>query len=655
MQGQLLWRLAKRSFMSHRLVYGPFILANILLFAANYILISLNNNDYIQTRHINLPYIMMIGIVLGTLVIMIISYYTSRFVQESLTKEYGLYSILGLEKKHIQRVSLYQNLMAYIPVVILSSVLGYFAGNFFFVILNRVMQDTGATFMDYPMDWMSVKIVIGLVTILFIVIQITNTFKIHRLNPLELFKDDRKGQGDPKSRWVFLIIGLVTLGLGYYFALTITDVMSAFQWVLVIALLVLIGTYALTASFITIFLKFIRSRRSVYYKPQNFLTISGMLHRLSRNAVSIASIAILVTGVIMMTGLSLTTYRGLEHQVENVMRRDHFTFLYSRYDQPVRENVENLEELMLDLEEEFDVSNGVVVEELSMMTYLHDNEFYLVEPGDDTSAFPSGGQNVFLMLGLKEDLEPEANIDVSGQEWIISSNSLDITSLETVVIGGAEYPVKETNATLISSNEGTETVYLALNSLEEMETISQYPQVAPTYQISETLYFDSEGGIEEELNDYAAQHVDMHIQHASDLRQFVYELNGGLIFIGILMSILLTIGTVLVLYYKQIGQGVSDRHNYQIMKQVGLPNSLIRKTIRQQVLWLFFLPLIIGIIHNAVASHILFKMMGILGLREWSIYFTSFALMVLLFAALYFIFFLLTSRSYYQIVNFVED
>ena len=656
MKTSVLWQLAKRSISGHKKTYVPFIFANILLFASEYILLSLSANEYIQERHEALPLLLNIGLVLGSLVIMIIAFYTSFFIQNQLTKEFGLYTILGLEKKHVRRVSFYQLLIPYLIVIISAPITGYLTGQFLFVMLNRIMKDTGASFMDYPIDWMSVGVVILLITALYLTIYFVSVWKIYRLNPLDLFKDSRSGSGTPKNRWITLIAGLVLTGYGYYLALTVTDILQAFSTLFIAILCVILGTYLLMNSLLTILLKVMQGNKKFYYKPVSFLTVSGMLHRIGNNTVALASTAILATGVILVSGLVLSTYRTMENQATNVQPLDYQAFMKAEFDMSNDEKATQLNHILSEIDEQFEVTESHIEKsQFINANFVNNGLLPLYAPDDPRNeALPNDSKRIFLLLSTKENYYDSINeTPTEGDEWIISTNTLDIENVDALTVNDQKTDTKIVENTMISSVYGIEVLYIALNSEEEIQQLSSTLEYEYPEELQHTLHFDIRDNTPEKeaVIQKIVDENEAVVESKRAATAIIYQLNGGLLFIGILISLILLIGTGLLLYYRQVSQGVEDQKNYQIMKQVGLPNSLIKKTIRRQVLWIFFLPLLIGIIHNIVASKLLFTLMGMIGLSKFSVYASSFLIVTVAFSLLYLIFFWLTSRVYYQIVN----
>ena len=360
MKLSILNKVAFRSMLSHKRLYYPFLLAVSVLFSLEYILISLLQNDYVHEFHPNLKFIVGIGVFFSSLLIIIITLYTSNFIQSNQTKEFGLYTVLGLEKKHIRWITFIQIVFSWFVTSLISVVLGYLSGSLMFVGLNRLMKDTGAGLMNYPFQIESAFATMAILFGTFLISFVITAIKIGRLNPIELLRSAHKGQEEPRGRWWMTIIGLVALGGGYYIALTTNDVLGSLQNLFVGIFLVIIGTYFLFVSLSIFILRALRKNKKIYYKPNNFLSISGMLHRMNNNAVSLASITVLASGVILVMGLTLSLYRTMESQIQDSMPYDYeiSTASVESYENNPSENEDILNQTINEVNQHDELSGG---------------------------------------------------------------------------------------------------------------------------------------------------------------------------------------------------------------------------------------------------------------------------------------------------------
>ncbi|MGX7108047.1 FtsX-like permease family protein [Facklamia miroungae] len=647
---------AIKSMKSNKALFLPFSLASIILFALEYIILSLTSNQYIIDRSPALGSILMIGVFFATLLIIIIVLYASSFIRKKLTQEFGLYSILGLEKKHVRRISLTQFVILLIINASFSILIGYLTGNFLFVLLNRLMKDTGAGFMDYPFDSSAAIVTLILMVATYSIIYFLSALKIQRLQSLDLMKDSRKGHGRVNNRWIILVICLVTLAAGYYIALTTKGVLDSLSMIFIAIFLVMIGTYTFFMAFLVFVLKMMQKNKPYYYQPTHFLSTSGMLQRISKNATSLASITILASGILMVLGMTLTTYRNMENAAEGSMPREYeVSFAPSQaYEKTTEEQLDLLQKFQSELQSTDLISNDLIeTNALETVLIKEDHIYPLLELGQKQKV--EQGENSFVVLGLKADyLARYPDDSIQEDQWVLASNLKDLSHWKKIYWKeGKARSVYIGKGEIIPPIIGVDALYLGLNSLEELQAMQRYLLDNPEAKLStvSSLYFDLKEVQFENTVQKLADKRGFIIESKAIKKESLYQLNGGLLFIGLIVSSVLIIGMILMLYFKQVSEGHEDKKNYQIMKQVGLPIKLIKKTIRSQVLWVFFLPLIFALIHNLFASQIIFKVLGLLGVNNFNDYLISFTIVVLGFVLFYLIFYQLTSQAYYRIIN----
>lgn len=668
MRYSILSKVALRSISALKKLYYSYLLAVILLFSLEYVLLSLMKNEYVNTFHPDLKMLVGIGVFFTTLLIIIITLYTSSFIQNNQTKEFGLYTVLGLEKKDIRFIILVQNLFNWVVTSIFSVVLGYLSGSIIFVGLNRLMRDTGATMMEYPF---SIDTAIAVSVILFgtfFVNNLIHSIKLRGLNAIELLRSSNEGQSEPKNRWLMMIIGLISLGIGYYIALTTNDVVDSLLNIFIAIFFVMIGTYLLFSSLSVFVLKSLKNNKRIYYKPNNFLSISGMLHRMNNNSVSLSSIAILCSGVILVLGLTLSLYRTMEGQIDKAMPYQFEISPVSEesYEADVTENEALMEEIIEQVSEQGEVSDANIRSDVMMFGYL-DGQKLQPLPGVDTQEAKElensgSGQRVILQVETIDSYNgfTGENERLEDGEVLITSNLLDTSKLDHIDVNGNEYSTKKVSDEVVPANFAVEIIYLAFPTQTEIDQVRQvylsYNQSDNSYyeeNYSTTAYFNVEGdseNIKSTLNKLADEYT-LSVEEQEEFSQQMYLLYGGLLFIGLVVSAVLLIGTVLMLYFKQISEGYEDRENYRIMQQVGLPNSLIQKTINSQIIWVFALPILVAIIHNLFASKIVYTLVGLFGSRDLTVFMTSYFGVLVVFSLVYLIFYRLTSNTYYKIIK----
>ncbi|MHC3418424.1 hypothetical protein [Aerococcus urinae] len=448
------------------------------------------------------------------------------------------------------------------------------------------------------------------------------------------------------------------MGTGYYISLTTTNIMQVIYKLLLAIVLVVLGTYCLYNALSIIILNWQKQRKSYYYQPKHFLSVSGMLYRMKANAWSLASIAILSTGVMLVLGLTVSTERGLESMVDRFQARDYLIELQG----PVVE--ESFDQQRNRLEE--------AVDELSQLAPLEDvnymlsfGQLSLSEVEDKSLRLQAFTPNDEISQGLVlfgESLDGY-NKNYASQESLAEDQVLMATSrdhldqVDQVKVGDKTYQVKHIPINRLPLIAGLDALMLVFPS---QEALAHAYQASNTSQaigffkspLSYKATFDAKDNkelIDQHLEDYEAEGLVINSKSAS--RASLYKLNGGFISIGAIVSLVLFIGCFLMLYYKQLSEGQEDINNYRIMRQIGLPKSLIRSTIRQQIFWIFGLPLLTAIIHIAFAYPILRQGLGLMAIKDPTLILTSFLGVIICFILVYYLMYFITSKAYYHMVT----
>jgi len=334
------------------------------------------------------------------------------------------------------------------------------------------------------------------------------------------------------------------------------------------------------------------------------------------------------------------------------------------YQNPPAENEEFLSEIVGDLSDYGEVENVRTQTNLIVGAYLAgDSLEQLPAAGSpEEEALDPSGQSVYIYAETVDTYNKlnNASETLAEDEVLLTSNLLDTDEMSTIDINGRTYETKIVSSDALPANSGVESLYLGVSSQEQLNTIQEeYQTYSPnTGEYTETsynmaVYFDVAGdetAISNRLDELANDH-NLNVETMEETRNSAYSLYGGLLFIGTVVSVVLIIGTVLMLHFKQISEGYEDRNKYNIMQKVGLPDSLIRKTIRSQIIWVFLLPILVAIVHNIFASNIMYSMIGLLGLSDPTIFITSYFGVIVVFAFTYLAFYWLTSKTYYNIIN----
>ena len=650
---------AKRNLHANRLLEIPFVLSIGIMFLLFNIMVSLLSNHYVLTRHADLPSVIQFGVVMVAIFAFIFVMYANGFLIKRRNKEFALYGILGLEKKHIRKILFIEYFVLFICALIIGVIGGYIFGKVTFIALNYLLKDTAGSLMDYPFSIKSCVSTAVLAFVLFVITLIRNNIKIYLATPVQLLGNQHKGEGEPKNRYLFLLLGFILLGAGYAIALTVQGILSSLVYFFSAALLVLFGTYLLYISFSIFILKLQRRNEKFYYKPTHFLSVSGLLYRMKANAVSLASVSILSTGVLITLSVTAAIYSTIQKTVDYVMPRD---YSLSSDVLVTTENKDEIERVLYTAANQgLEVSNGL---EDDYVSYGYETAANRV--GDELTVLKSE-QALKPYFMIVRDLasynkRTHQQIELKDNEILMCTNQKNLLDLDQVKIGDITYTIHKV-PNFIPSTYAVESYGIIAKDFTVMKKIGEVLQMKNidtgeyyTPNITANLNWNLKSNVVDKTKYFATQSTYAK-EHSFDFEtreatiKKAYELNGGFLFLGILIGIIFIVGTVLITYYKQINEGYEDRDKFQIMKKVGLPDQLIHQTSNSQVLWLFLAPLAVATLHSLVASKIVSQLLGLFAVNSYMEYAQMLFAVIGIFFIVYFVIFRLTSRAYYRIVH----
>ena len=650
---------AKRNLHANRLLEIPFVLSIGIMFLLFNIMVSLLSNQYVLTRHADLPSVIQFGVVIIAIFTFIFVMYANGFLIKRRNKEFALYGILGLEKKHIRKILFIEYFALFICTLIIGIIGGYIFGKVTFIALNYLLKDTAGSLMDFPFSKTASVSTAVLAFILFVITLIRNNIKIYLATPVQLLGNQHRGEGEPKNRYLFLLLGFILLGAGYAIALTIQGILSSLVYFFSAALLVLLGTYLLYISFSIFILKLQRSNEKYYYKPTHFLSVSGLLYRMKANAVSLASVSILSTGVLITLSATAAIYSTVQKTVDNVMPRE---YLLSSDEIVTTENKNEIEHILYTAANQgLEVSNGI---EDDYVSYGYMTSATRV--GNELKALKSDqAQKPYFMIVsdlASYNKRTHQQITLKDNEILMCANQKNLLDLDEVKIGDITYRIYKV-PNFIPSTYAVESYGIIAKDFTVMKKIGEVLQMKNidtgeyyTPNITANLNWNLKSNVVDKTKYFATQSTYAK-EHSFDFEmreetiKKAYELNGGFLFLGILIGIIFIVGTVLITYYKQINEGYEDRDKFQIMKKVGLPDQLIHQTSNSQVLWLFLAPLAVATLHSLVASKIVSQLLGLFAVNSYMEYAQMLFAVIGIFFIVYFVIFRLTSRAYYRIVH----
>lgn len=642
-------RLAINNLRKNKSTYFPYMISCILVICMFYVMhaISVNVSGGSFLGAAQMTVILMLGIWVVGLFAILLLFYTNSFLIKRRKRELGLYSILGMEKRHIAGVLMFENLFTSLFSLVMGIAAGILLSRLaFLVLLNILGLNVQIPFSISPS---SILFTITLFGLCFLLTSLSNLRQIHISNPLSLLQGSRQGEKEPKTHWLLAIIAFAALGGGYYLSLTTNNPMDAIGTFFIAALLVIVGTYALFIAGSVVILKMLRANKRFYYRPRNFISVSGMIYRMKQNAAGLASICILSTIVLVILSSTVCLYLG-EQEIITL-----------RYPQDVIATAgyaEGIQEAADEAAKKAAAESGVTIEK----TYAYPSAVVLSALEDDV--FSSGHpDNItydriyelrFISLSDFNRLEGQSQTLQPGEVLVTDAKGVP----DTFVMAGQTFTVKDRISCDVQVGNYSKHMIIVLPD----ETSVQSFASSMSGNINSLTYkygVDVNGSVEDVKlfsSNLAKQMADRGIDVSGVTDTHDEKLNylsifGTLFFIGIFLGALFMMATVLIIYYKQVSEGYDDRDRFEIMQKVGLSKQEVRSTIHKQILMIFFLPLLLATLHIAMAFNSISQMLTAFSLDNSILFLLCTIGTILVFAVVYGIVYALTARTYYKIVQ----
>ena len=656
-------KLAISNLIKNRKLYYPFALSVILAVTISYLFYSLAfNPKIVDLRGASaIQFTLQLGLVVVTLASAIIVLYANSFVMKNRSKELGVYGMLGLEKRHLIGMTFKELLIFGLVTVTAGIGIGALFDNLIFALLLKLAKmkvELVATF-----QWSVVLSILLVFGFIFLVIVFLNSVRIIRMDALQLSRE--KAKGEKKGRFLVLqtLVGLITLGGGYYLAQSVKDPVSAVLTFFIAVMLVIFATYLLFNAGITVFLQLLKKNKRYYYQPNNLISVSNLIFRMKKNAVGLATIAILSTMVLVTMSAATSIYNGSENMKKLMYPHD-----FDVKGQQVE--VEDLDKLLTQYasEKNLTISNKDVLNYASFgLSSQEGTKLTIFEKGQN-NVMP---KTVFLVFDQKDyEKMTGQKLNLTGNEVGLWARNDQLKGQKAFSLNNQDYTIKEAIQQDFAMNH-VSNQYVLLVSDYNYLVVPNLQNFLEQYQDS-AVYTQFYGGMdvtasqEEQLkltDDFDAyvnnfshnlKSEDAMVYNGTTKTDAIAEMNalfGGILFIGIFLSIIFMIGTVLVIYYKQISEGYEDRERFVILQKVGLDQKQIKQTINKQVLTVFFLPVIFAFLHLAFAYHMLSLILKVIGVVDTAMMLSVTLSICGIFALIYVLIFMITSRSYRRIVQ----
>lgn len=635
-------KLAVTNLKNNRKTYVPYIFTGVLTVMMFYIIDALSRGKGITQDTLKICLQYATGVIVVFAVIFL--FYTNSFLIKRRKKEIGVYNILGMGKRHIARMMAVETILTAGISILGGLVFGIIFGKLMYLLLLKILRNS--VDMQFSVNGTAIVQTVILFAGIFLLTYLYNILQIQLVNPVELLHGGNQGEKEPKSRWLLVIVGVAALGNGYWIALTTEAPLEALLKFFVAVVCVIIGTYALFIAGSIVVLKILRKNKAYYYNPKHFTSVSGMIYRMKQNGAGLANICVLSTMVLVMVSTTVSLYAGMEDILDSRFPRD-VSIVCNEADTNKEETLQRL------IKEQCEKAGVKITDRVryrygSMNAVLKGNNLEKVE-----QYYPDNHFYYVEMITQEEYNRIEKkNVSLKGQE-ILTYTTNGKCGKKQINIAGQNYQVKKELSEMTSQPKSTaemyKTLYIVFANAEQIERIESF-----SYADKFNLKGDDgkqKEALEQIQNEFYEKFPDGTMESRMLSRSSFYELYGGLFFIGIYLGSMFIMATVLIIYYKQISEGYDDRERYQIMQKVGMSKKEVKRSIRSQVLSVFFLPLVVAVIHVAVAFKVMTKILGVLNLTNVSLFAVCTIITIAVFAVFYIIVYSITAKEYYRIVN----
>ena len=650
---KLIFSMATSNLKKNHSLYLPYALTTIMVTMILYITHALSAMPELSTLRGGgaIAQTLGFGVIVVQLVALLTILYANAFVTKNRLKEYGLYSILGLDRKNIQLLSFIELLLFSVVSVGLGIVLGIVFHRFSFAVLLKLIRIPIG--IEYSMQLGSVGFVLISMAFIFGVVFFLNATKMYMSRPLEMLSEKKKGE--TKGRFILLraLIGAGLLGGAYYMSQTIEAPVAALYSFFVAVLLVVLATYILFDAGSIALLSLLQKNKRLFYQPTNFISISNLKFRMRKNAAGLASICILSTMVLVTLATTVALQTGTADLLKKSYPTDYSATAFVEDTSTINQLSEQISKIKAQ-------SKGTIANEMNYLSVLRAAksmdggvDIEGVYPGDSPAAFITflsaedynrifgtnykPGDNEAVLGLVKGDDKNVSAIRVNGQLTLQVKEMMDSTGFKEklpqlpYVADNVYVAVVKDPSKMIDAKLGRGFYYALWNTSTDIQ--------------AKTEEFEAYANVLEASNEDFIT-----VGSREDAAKDIYGFMGSLLFVGALLSIAFFIGAVLVIYYKQISEGYEDRDRFVILQKLGIDQKTIKKSINRQVLIVFFLPLVTAFIHTAFAFKMYRKIIQLFGV-DGNITLNATIVIGAIFVVVYLIVYQITSRSYYKIIK----
>ncbi|HEL1737175.1 TPA: FtsX-like permease family protein [Streptococcus suis] len=643
-------KLAGQNIRKSMGVFAPFVLASLVLFTLICSMFLLMLSPVMKTMGYGAVSIGL-GVIVLTIFSVIMEIYSFNFLMKQRAREFGLYNMLGMNKKKVALIASLELMMIFLLVVVLGSVLAGVFSNVLYLIFVNITHYSDLHFGIAPLAFVMTAFLFAGI---FFLLELLAIRTIGKTSPLILFRASEKGEREPKGNVLLAALGVVGLGVGYYLSLSSKAAGVGVIYRFFIAVLfVVAGTYLFYISFMTWYLKARRKNKRYFYTPEHFITTSQMIFRMKQHATGLANITLLAVMAFVTIATTTSLYTGMSSMTGALYPKE------TSITYPVSDRSQGEAAYQQSVLSHFPEK---AEDSLSYLTYqaglVYDGgSEIIISP--ETISNPDFSKIAFTYFITQDDFRKLGNdLPELAANQVVFMHPSEKPSLKKLVLGEQTFENVANLDTAIFPDI-TNTLNAAVMVVSDdsvLETIRSYfeannpqgYQVSLDYRVFTDLT-DEElvtAGILNENGEYLGN-----VMQRTDFNNMLMGFTGGFLFTGFLLGISFLLGAALIIYYKQYSEGYEDKKSYKILQEVGMSQQAVKKTINSQTLLVFFMPLAMATLHFVVALVMLKQMLMMFGVVSSSMIYMVSGITLLAVALIYFIIYKWTSRTYYRIIE----
>lgn len=676
MNASFYFKIAKTNIKNNRKIYFPYILTSICMVMIMYVVSFLANDPMIAKKFAGGATLQ--GLLkLGVYIIMIFSalflFYTNSFITKRRKREFGLMSVLGMGKKNISLVMLWENIIVDFTSIAVGLVLGLLLSKLAQGVLFNILGESAAP-LDFSVNLTDMLMTVLVFLVIFAVIFFDSIRQITFTNTIDLLHSSNKGEKEPKANYIMAVIGVVFLGVGYALSQLVQQAYSAISLFFVAVIFVIVGTYALFIAGSVALAKVLKKNKAYYYKPSHFVSVSGMTYRMKRNGAGLASICILSTMVLVMLSTTVCMFAGVEKTSQLRYPMDVTTMI--GLSDGLEEECAVFEAEMHRKADNLGVKIEREVKYNTWNAYVEDKNTGVFRTGEASSEVNPVQLNFFSIDAYNDTNLTGEKISLGDGEALILTYDCEY-SFDTFEINDVKLSVKEVKPTngnftflatlfsnsipqiLVFTNDSAADLYRQVKNVSDGEKcyVNRYIGWDVSDCDDETLDQLCSDIRQIWLDGNTAENTDWTLSTVytdTYVNDFNYQVAtyGGLFFLAIILGLVFISGTVLIMYYKQVTEGYEDAERYEIMKKVGMTEREIKKSINSQILTVFFAPLIAAGVHIAFAYNMIKLILRVMVAAAGSAFFYTTLICYAVFAVFYIAVYLITSKAYYRTISY---